>query len=686
MKTIVHKLGKSCRRWLLALSLAWVGVGIANAATSDITDASRLFLINNGTNAAGNIGTQGGGTVAATISDPADAGNTFRYYTGDNNGYAERNGDGLNLNWNSTYANHHVILYAKASTAGKSIGVFLHANQGATTSRNYSVFQELTTDYAYYDLGTVQTFVDKGYKNGSYGLIFPNNDNGYNVYVRDLLMTTNPSLYSNASAFPAPANVAATAQSATSIRVSWDAVQGATGYTLYRSTDGTSWDAGTSATSPATVTGLNSSTQYYFRVIATDGNATSDPSSSASATTLEAVPVLSISGYTNSSISLSWTYAGTDTPVFSVLRSTDGSNYSELATTAAGATTYTDSTVSSGNTYYYKVQVKGLAADSFTMWAMDYIGTNEANPQDNRTGNNAFRQDVYNDTYAHYNAGYIDNNEWAVYQINPARTGTYTATALLAADNKSFTAHLNDSGDKTTPLATFTGSSTAWQSYVEASDTIDLTAGNKNIYFVAASSLNFMKIDFSIPAQSAGTASNAVSQEIAAIAAPTNVSANATAYNSITVSWTASDNAVSYEVFRSGSENGTYTSIGTTNTTSLVDGGRSQNTTYYYKVKATDAIPETSDFSAVASAKTPYKFAAPTGVTATVAGTTSIDVSWTAVGGATSYKVYRNTHADDGNYTLVATQAGTSLTDTGLTSSTTYYYYVVATDGANDSP
>ncbi|MDR3600739.1 MAG: protease pro-enzyme activation domain-containing protein [Desulfosporosinus sp.] len=57
-----------------------------------------------------------------------------------------------------------------------------------------------------------------------------------------------------------------------------------------------------------------------------------------------------------------------------------------------------------------------------------------------------------------------------------------------------------------------------------------------------------------------------------------------------------------------------------------------------------------------------------------------LDLTWSAVSGATSYKVYRSTSAT-GNYALVGTSTTASYSDINLTASTTYYYKVSAVNG-----
>jgi subtilisin-like proprotein convertase family protein len=67
----------------------------------------------------------------------------------------------------------------------------------------------------------------------------------------------------------------------------------------------------------------------------------------------------------------------------------------------------------------------------------------------------------------------------------------------------------------------------------------------------------------------------------------------------------------------------------------------------------------------------------PTGVTATAAGQTQVNVSWAASAGATSYNVLRAT-TSGGPYTLAGTSTTTSFANTGLTCNTAYHYVVQA--------
>jgi glucose/arabinose dehydrogenase/PKD repeat protein/chitodextrinase len=78
---------------------------------------------------------------------------------------------------------------------------------------------------------------------------------------------------------------------------------------------------------------------------------------------------------------------------------------------------------------------------------------------------------------------------------------------------------------------------------------------------------------------------------------------------------------------------------------------------------------------------------APTGLTATAAGSSQVNLSWTAATdnvGVTGYRVERCQGAGCSNFTEVATPTGTTYNDTGRSASTTYRYRVRAADAASN--
>ncbi|HSF44000.1 MAG TPA: pre-peptidase C-terminal domain-containing protein, partial [Thermoanaerobaculia bacterium] len=76
--------------------------------------------------------------------------------------------------------------------------------------------------------------------------------------------------------------------------------------------------------------------------------------------------------------------------------------------------------------------------------------------------------------------------------------------------------------------------------------------------------------------------------------------------------------------------------------------------------------------------------AAPTGLSATAASQSQVNLSWSAASGATSYTVLRST-TSGGPYTSVGTSATTSFSNTGLSCNTAYYYVVTASNGSCSS-
>ncbi|HEX9944510.1 MAG TPA: hypothetical protein VGG03_21065 [Thermoanaerobaculia bacterium] len=76
--------------------------------------------------------------------------------------------------------------------------------------------------------------------------------------------------------------------------------------------------------------------------------------------------------------------------------------------------------------------------------------------------------------------------------------------------------------------------------------------------------------------------------------------------------------------------------------------------------------------------------AAPAGLTATAAGQTQVNLSWSAVSGASEYRIYRST-TSGGPYTQVGTTTGTSFSNTGLTCNTAYFYVVRAFAGCESA-
>jgi len=151
-----------------------------------------------------------------------------------------------------------------------------------------------------------------------------------------------------------------------------------------------------------------------------------------------------------------------------------------------------------------------------------------------------------------------------------------------------------------------------------------------------------------------------------------------TSYNSTNTSWGTVTGASMYEVYRATTIAGSYTLISTTTRASYNYTGLTTNKTYYYKVRAYRMVGNVkvySGFSATISSKPIPSM--PGSVKATSSSYNSINISWSAVNGATGYEVYRAI-ASKGAYALVTTTTRASYNNTGLTTNKTYYYKVRA--------
>jgi chitodextrinase len=162
---------------------------------------------------------------------------------------------------------------------------------------------------------------------------------------------------------------------------------------------------------------------------------------------------------------------------------------------------------------------------------------------------------------------------------------------------------------------------------------------------------------------------------------PTGLTATAAGAVGANLSWTASTDNVGvtgYIVSRNGAQ------VATPAATSFSDTGLSPATTYTYTVVARDAAGNQSTPASISvTTGTPADTtppSQPTGLTGSASGGTGATLSWTASTdnvGVTGYVVTRNG-------VQVATPAGTSFADSGLTPATTYSYTVAARDAAGN--
>lgn len=176
--------------------------------------------------------------------------------------------------------------------------------------------------------------------------------------------------------------------------------------------------------------------------------------------------------------------------------------------------------------------------------------------------------------------------------------------------------------------------------------------------------------------------------DTAAPSAPGNLKATASAYNKVSLTWTASTDNIavaSYTIFRNGA------TLGTATGTSYQDTTTAPQTTYSYKVVAYDAANNASPDSNTVSVVTPsvpdtQAPSVPGNVSAAAVSSSQIDLTWAASTdniGVAGYDIYRA--VSGGQAAKIATSQTTRFGDTGLAVNTRYSYYVIAKDTANNA-
>jgi len=355
-------------------------------------------------------------------------------------------------------------------------------------------------------------------------------------------------------------------------------------------------------------------------------------------TTVPTTPTGLMATAGNAQVILTWT-ASANATTYNVKRgATTGGPYTLLSSPAAA--NFTDTTVTNGSTYFYVVSAANSAGES----------TNSAEASAKPT---------------------------APTQVPAAPSGLMatpanTQVSLTWAASATATSY-------NVKRATTTGGPYTKISSPTSPSFADTGLTNGTTYFYVVSAVN-----------SAGESAN--SAEVSAKptapaqapAAPTGLMATP-ANAQVSLAWTASTGATSYNVKRSTTTGGPYTKISSPAATNFTDTNLTNGTTYFYVASAVNAAGESVN-SAQASA-TPVAPtqapAAPTGLIAT-GGNAQVSLSWTASSGAISYHLKRST-ATGGPYTQVSAPTTTSFTDTGLTNGTTYFYVVSALNAVGES-
>ena len=456
------------------------------------------------------------------------------------------------------------------------------------------------------------------------------------------------------AAVPAtPDGLVATTISATQIDLVWNDVATETAYEIWRrsSLNGTATkiaDMGANVTSFEN-TGLTPGRTYFYYVIATNADGSSQASDTVRATT-QPIPLapsnLTATVASPTQINLSWTDNATNEKNYSIRRSpTTGGPYVEVAQVAPNISTFMNVGLVSGTTYYYVV--------------VAINGGTESTPSNEATASTP--------------------------EIVPAAPGGLTVTVQDISKPNELALNWTDNSNNETGFRierrTATGEFTVISSTVPKDTTSFTNTGllKNTQYFYRIFAFNSVG-DSLVSNVANGTTPDTPPN------APTGLTATSASATQINLSWTDnSDNEVTFRIFRKLGAGGSFgtTPIATVaaNTTTYQDSGLVDNTQYFYEVRATNSGGDSAGIQG--NATTLPLPDPPTGLIINPGTATKLNLSWTdnssGVVAETGFRIKRSA-TSGGPYTVVKTvpQNSNSAEDTGLTPETTYYYVVVA--------
>ena len=606
-----------------------------------------------------------------------------------------------------------------AAQSDSAISITWSEAAGAT---HYKLYRSETSEGSFTQIGgniTTTDYIDNNdlaANTSYYYQVESCNDNGCSGRSPEVSATTAPARPS------APATPTAATQSDSVISITWSAVAGATHYKLYRSeTSGGSFDqigGEIAGTDYVDASDLAANTSYYYQLESCNDSGCSSRSSAVSATTAPETPETPTTAtQSEGAVSISWSAVAGATHYKLYRSATSEGSFAQIGGDIAATDYVDDNDLAANTSYYYQLEscngndcssrssavsattapgrpsTLTVAAQSEGAVSISWsavAGATHYKLYRSATSGGSFAQ-IGGDIAA---TDYVDDNDLAAntsyyYQLEScngnscsSRSSVVSATtaperpsALTAAAQSESAISISWSAVAGATHYKLYRSETSGGSFAQIGGDIAATDYLDDSGLVANTSYDYQLESCS------GNGCSSRSSAVSATTAPERPETPTTATQSesaISISWSVVAGATHYKLYRSATSGGSFAQIGgdIAATDYVDDNDLAANTSYDYQLAACNGNGCSSRSSAVSATTTPER---PSALTVAAQSEGAVSISWSAVAGATHYKLYRS-ETSGGSFTQIGGDiAGTDYVDANdLAANTSYYYQLEA--------
>lgn len=432
------------------------------------------------------------------------------------------------------------------------------------------------------------------------------------------------------------------------LKISWKKVSGAKGYIISRSTSKNSGykkiDTVTGKTSYSDDT-VKAGKTYYYKVEAYNVNSGTKgyggASDAVAGKTAKRTKITSIVSTNEKTLTIKWNKI-TGAYGYRIKRSTDeDGTYKVVKTIKSGNTTsYKDTSVKAGKTYYYTVETMVKTGDNIC-----YSGDSAS--MEGRTAKKAkIKYAVSNGSnQIEVNWGAVSGAYGYRIKRSTSKNGTYKVVATLKGKNNT------TYQDKKLKTA---------KTYYYKIETINKVNGKK------------------------GYSGNSAAVSAKTLKTTSITAVKATGSTSVRLEWKAVDGASGYQIYRSTSKDSGYKKVGQVkgkNTKKYEDKTLEAGKTYYYQVRAYKSNSAKNGVASFSKAQKAWTIKQVVFSQITSDSKNQVTLGWKKVSKAQGYDIYRSDKSNSGfeKIASISSESTLTYTDKGVKSGNTYYYKIAAT-------